>query len=107
MKNLPELTDHITDPPKRASKDPASSAAENGVQNLPCTSVEGNVVAFSLMFTKGAAAVLFSWQCLWLFAAKPIPDPETKMIPRDPMTIAPSLLVETWYVDLTCKGDTD
>lgn len=35
-------------------------AAENGVQNLPCTSVEGNVVAFSLMFTKGAAAVLFS-----------------------------------------------
>lgn len=57
MKNLPELTDHITDPPKRASKDPASSAAENGVQNLPCTSVEGNVVAFSLMFTKGAAAV--------------------------------------------------
>lgn len=59
---------------------------------------KGDTVVLSLMFI--GTVVPFGRQDLGFFTAKPMPEAETKMIPIDPMTIAPSLLAETWYVDL-------
>ena len=54
---------------------------------------EGDTVVLSLMFI--GTVVPFGRQDLVFFAAKPMSEAETKMIPIDPMTIAPSLLAET------------
>lgn len=54
---------------------------------------EGDTVVLSLMFI--GTIVPFGRQDLGFFTAKPMPEAETKMIPIDPMTIAPSLLAET------------